>query len=203
MSDDGESDGIDATNYRYVIKSDLKELMETQCLKEIGSQAIWSVSSCKQGYGVNLLRDNNLETYWQSDGIQPHMVNVQFRQKTSIHSIGVYTDYKADESYTPSRLSVLIGNDFNDLHEIEQIEINEPTGWVWIKLHDHARGKSVRTFMAQISVQQNHQNGRDTHMRQIKVFASTKESASLDHVLSGTRLPCFTSVDCSQYSTIR
>ena len=52
MSDDGESDGIDATNYRYVIKSDLKELMETQCLKEIGSQAIWSVSSCKQGKTV-------------------------------------------------------------------------------------------------------------------------------------------------------
>ena len=35
--------------------------------------------NCVSGYGVNLLRDNNLETYWQSDGGQPHMVNVQFR----------------------------------------------------------------------------------------------------------------------------
>ena len=41
------------------------------------------------------------------------------RQKTTIHSVGMYTDFKADESYTPNRLSILIGNDFNDLHEIE------------------------------------------------------------------------------------
>ena len=31
----------------------------------------------------------------------------------------MYTDFKADESYTPNRLSILVGNDFNDLHEIE------------------------------------------------------------------------------------
>jgi len=31
------------------------------------------------GYGVNFLRDNNLETFWQSDGSQPHMVNIQFK----------------------------------------------------------------------------------------------------------------------------
>ena len=44
---------------------------------------------------------------------------IMFRQKTDVHSVGVYTDYKADESYTPSKLSVRVGNDFNDLHEIE------------------------------------------------------------------------------------
>lgn len=33
---------------------------------EIGSQAIWSVSSCKLGNGVAQLRDNSLDTYWQS-----------------------------------------------------------------------------------------------------------------------------------------
>ena len=32
---------------------------------EIGSQAVWSLSSCKSGYGVSNLRDNSLETYWQ------------------------------------------------------------------------------------------------------------------------------------------
>jgi len=42
-----------------------------------------------------------------------------YRQKTTLHSIGVYTDYKSDESYTPNRLSIRIGNDFNDLHELE------------------------------------------------------------------------------------
>ena len=32
---------------------------------EIGGQAVWSVSSCKPGYGVAQLRDNSTDTYWQ------------------------------------------------------------------------------------------------------------------------------------------
>lgn len=34
-------------------------------LQEIGSQAVWSLSSAKPGFGIEQLRDNNLETYWQ------------------------------------------------------------------------------------------------------------------------------------------
>ena len=34
---------------------------------------------CSAGFGVDQLRDDNLETYWQSDGSQPHLVNIQFR----------------------------------------------------------------------------------------------------------------------------
>ncbi len=32
---------------------------------EIGTQAVWSVSSCKSGYGVTHLRDDSMDTYWQ------------------------------------------------------------------------------------------------------------------------------------------
>lgn len=32
---------------------------------EIGGQAVWSVSSCKPGYGVTQMRDGSTETYWQ------------------------------------------------------------------------------------------------------------------------------------------
>lgn len=34
------------------------------------------------------------------------------------------------------------------------------------------RGLPVRTFMKQIAVISNHQNGRDTHMRQIKIHST-------------------------------
>ncbi len=33
--------------------------------REIGKLAVWSVSSNKPGNGVEMLRDNNLGTYWQ------------------------------------------------------------------------------------------------------------------------------------------
>ena len=33
---------------------------------------------------MDQLRDDSLETYWQSDGPQPHLVNIQFRKKTAV-----------------------------------------------------------------------------------------------------------------------
>uniref|UniRef100_A0A673LWK2 Anaphase-promoting complex subunit 10 n=1 Tax=Sinocyclocheilus rhinocerous TaxID=307959 RepID=A0A673LWK2_9TELE len=80
--------------------------------------AVWSLSSCKPGFGVDQLRDDNLETYWQSDGSQPHLVNIQFRRKTTVKMLCIYADYKSDESYTPSKISVRVGNNFHNLQEI-------------------------------------------------------------------------------------
>ena len=86
---------------------------------EVGGAATWSLSSCKPGFGVEQLRDGSTDTYWQSDGQLPHLVNIQFRRKTSIQSVALYTDYKLDESYTPTRVSVRGGTNFNDLQEME------------------------------------------------------------------------------------
>ena len=80
------------------------------------------------GFGVEQLRDDRMDTYWQSDGQLPHLVNVQFQRKTTISDIYIYTDYKLDESYTPSRISVRVGTHFNDLQEIEVAILTEPTG---------------------------------------------------------------------------
>ena len=55
------------------------------------------------GFGVDQLRDLSLETYWQSDGPQPHLINIQFKRKTTIQQVCIYSDFKQDESYTPNR----------------------------------------------------------------------------------------------------
>lgn len=39
------------------------------------------VTSAKPGNGVEALRDGKDDTYWQSDGAQPHYVNIQFQRK--------------------------------------------------------------------------------------------------------------------------
>ncbi|KAB0369980.1 hypothetical protein FD755_017942 [Muntiacus reevesi] len=74
-----------------------------------------------KGFGVDQLRDDNLETYWQSDGSQPHLVNIQFRRKTTVKTLCIYADYKSDESYTPSKISVRVGNNFHNLQEIRLV----------------------------------------------------------------------------------
>ncbi|XP_035180432.1 anaphase-promoting complex subunit 10 isoform X2 [Oxyura jamaicensis] len=103
--------------------ADPKQLERTGTVREIGSQAVWSLSSCKPGFGVDQLRDDNLETYWQSDGSQPHLVNIQFRRKTTVKTLCIYADYKSDESYTPSKISVRVGNNFHNLQEIRLLEL--------------------------------------------------------------------------------
>ena len=52
--------------------------------REIGRLAVWSVTSAKPGNGVELLRDGREDTYWQSDGAQPHLVNVQFQKLVGV-----------------------------------------------------------------------------------------------------------------------
>ncbi|NXQ60802.1 APC10 protein, partial [Anthoscopus minutus] len=96
--------------------ADPKQLERTGTVREIGSQDYHLFFFL--GFGVDQLRDDNLETYWQSDGSQPHLVNIQFRRKTTVKTLCIYADYKSDESYTPSKISVRVGNNFHNLQEI-------------------------------------------------------------------------------------
>uniref|UniRef100_A0A453A0D8 DOC domain-containing protein n=1 Tax=Aegilops tauschii subsp. strangulata TaxID=200361 RepID=A0A453A0D8_AEGTS len=118
-------------------------------MREMAKTAAWSVSSCKPGNGVASLRDDSLDTYWQSDGAQPHLVNIQFQKKVQlqvsrraaaaasarfgldgwrvifffllnllfggIQLVVLYVDFKLDESYTPSKISIRAGDGFHNL----------------------------------------------------------------------------------------
>jgi anaphase-promoting complex subunit 10 len=177
--------------------------------REIGDEAVWTLSSAKPGNGVEQLRDGNVDTFWQSDGPQPHLVNIQFHRKVRVKEIAIYTDFKLDESYTPARLSIRAGTGLHDLREVQQVTLQEPSGWVMIPLAPSgggARGgklgaaaKGVRAFLFQIAVLSSHQNGRDTHVRQVRIYgARPPETKGLN-----TRLPRFSSVEFNQVSTIR
>ena len=61
----------------------------------------------------------------------------------------LYADFKCDESYTPSRITILAGNDFNDLRPIVDESINEPRGWIEIKMKNEM-GAPLRTWMLQV-----------------------------------------------------
>ncbi|XP_078443954.1 anaphase promoting complex 10 [Wolffia australiana] len=148
-----------------------QELVVDGDLREMAKKAAWSVSSCKPGNGVLLLRDDNLETYWQSDGAQPHLVNIQFQKKVKLQLLVLYVDFKLDESYTPSRISVRAGDGFHNLKEIKTVKLVKPVGWVYISFSGtDPRDAFIHTFMLQLAVIANHLNGRDTHIRQIKVY---------------------------------
>ena len=104
--------------------------------REIGHLAVWSVASAKPGNGVELLRDDDLGTFWQSDGAQPHLVSAQFQHKAEMCEIALWCEYKMDESYTPSLVSVRAGTSCHDLREVRCVELEHPNGWVRVPLGD-------------------------------------------------------------------
>lgn len=189
--DSPEKMSVEVAEGDEVLKPDLA------VMREMSKKAAWSVSSCKPGNGVNLLRDDNLDTFWQSDGAQPHLVNIQFQKKVKLQLLGIYVDYKHDESYTPNKISIRVGNGFRDLKEIKLVELVEPVGWTYIPLcANESREVFVQTFMLQLAVLSNHQNGRDTHIRQIKVYGPYPNPVPLQEFQ-------YTSLEFTMFSTLR
>ena len=195
-------------------------------VREIGDEAVWSVTSSKPGNGVELLRDGNLKTYWQSDGAQPHFINCQFQKKTNVCEVSIYTNYKQDESYTPSKIVIRAGNSYRDLKDVATKTLNEPHGWQRVRttrldkeklkeIHAQYGSKKhlknsgleylekesceapIRAFFIQICIVQNHQNGRDTHVRQVHVYSPAATPAS-----DGPRAR-FQSSEYARYAVVR
>jgi len=121
------------------------------------------------------------------------LVNIQFLKKTSIFEIAFYVSHKLDESYTPKKISIRTGNTYHDLQEIYLLELDEPNGWVRVSL----RNEKIRTHLLQAAVISMHQNGRDTHIRQIRVLGPRISVTKTKH------LPEFDTLELSQFSCLR
>ena len=85
--------------------------------------------------------------------------------------VALSLDHRLDESYTPARLSVRAGGSQRDLKEVALAELEEPCGWVVVPLRPPGGGKSLSAYLLQLAVLSNHQNGRDTHVREAKIYA--------------------------------
>ncbi|KAG0233146.1 Anaphase-promoting complex subunit 10 [Actinomortierella wolfii] len=144
---------------------------------EVGRLASWSVTSAKAGNGPDALRDQNPSTYWQSDGLQPHCINMQFEKKTAIEVLSFYTDFKQDESYAPQAVSIRAGTSHHDLKELVsfELDVNNATGWTSVKLEgEPGSGRPPRVFLLQLAILTNQLSGRDTRIHQIKLFATRR-----------------------------
>ncbi|OEU10637.1 APC10-domain-containing protein [Fragilariopsis cylindrus CCMP1102] len=187
-------------------------------LREIGREALcWQLSSAKPGNGVEQIRDQSTDTYWQSDGVsQPHLIQVHFARRVAISHICLYLDFNLDESYTPKNISVQVGMTTQDLvpaiFEASIVELNEPVGWCIIPLTSR---RIVRTHLIQIEVCSMHQNGRDTHVRQVQLYGPRTTMNNLQNesptdgisnaaeIKKRSRDDEFSTISMSQFSVLR
>lgn len=121
--------------------------MEAQGLTDIGNLAMWSVSSYKLGFGVDGLRSDDPTKLWQSDGPQPHYVDIHFSKRVSVERISLFLNSVLDESYTPARIRVLSGDGYHTLLEVTTVEFAEPMGWSHI-IFDSVRQEYVKYILS-------------------------------------------------------
>ncbi|KAI4748153.1 galactose-binding like protein [Aureobasidium sp. EXF-12298] len=156
-------------------------------LKEISSLASWTVSTSKPGCGVAALRHPSSSLFWQSDGPQPHLLTVHFFKQVAVAHIRIYLDFENDESYTPTRMQFWAGTGLHDLIEFADMQFEQPRGWIPIDFSqvgpieeedneypdsiDWSKRPLLRCFILQVRILENHQNGKDTHLRGLQIFA--------------------------------
>ena len=99
-----------------------------------------------------------------------------------VSEVSLYLDFKTDESYTPQKICVSVMNSFQQMQEVQTFEFEEPSGWFSFKLCEPAGldydqsifgppQNFIKTMQVQVAILANMHQGRDTHVRQVKIFA--------------------------------
>lgn len=119
-------------------------------------------------------------------------MNIHFSRLVCILSIRIYLDFEADESYTPTRITLLAGTGYHDLLPFSLLVFTQPKGWIDVPLDGVGGGpdgNTLRAFLVQVKVMENHQNGKDTHVRGLKIYARDERSGGviggMDELMSG------------------
>jgi len=162
----------------------------------------WTASSSKFGFGVDCLLDNNIETYWHSDGPQPHTITVHFPRKLHIQKVAILLSFQLDDSYTPAQICIRAGTGLNDIQDIRVVAFDKPNGWIEMDLspevaEDGDGFKPLQAFIVQVIVLANHMNGKDTHIRGMKVLGPKQDIGEDGDPFT------FTEPEFTAYETIR
>ena len=117
----------------------------------------------------------------------------------------MYLNFEEDESYTPSKILILSGSGDHDLVEVASREFVDPVGWQDILFKGVRFDNLLKCRLVKICFLSNHQNGKDTHVRCIKVMSPQKSAGT--HLGGASRSSVqvlrFTSVKLMSESVIR
>jgi len=169
---------------------------------DISSRAKWSVSSFKFGFGAECLLDGDPDTFWHSDGPQPHFITIEFPRKVAIQKISIHLNFPQDDSYTPSTLAIRAGTGPSDLQDVRVVTLDKPDGWITFdvssELNEDGDGLNpIYAYVLQIIVAANHMSGKDTHVRGLRVLGPLDDSTVNDDPFA------FQSPAFKMYETIR
>ncbi|GMM50834.1 anaphase promoting complex subunit [Starmerella bacillaris] len=147
----------------------------------------WYLSSSQSKNDVKNLLDNCPDTYWQTDGDLPHVVEIQFSKLVAVKCVALFKFATVDESYTPSLIKVEAGFGKNRLHRVNSFQIPFTDGWVYMRLYESVGVKfsPVKCMFLRLSIISNNQNGKDSHVRALKILTADDKNISIPDAVGG------------------
>jgi len=127
----------------------------------------------------------------------------------------IYLDFDLDESYTPTVIRFAAGTGYVDLQEFCCMRFEQPRGWMEVDFEgvgDPAEAENenqnedeermdldteeekenslrkmpvLRCMLVQVRICENHQNGKDTHLRGLQIFARDAGARGVGEMRSG------------------
>lgn len=168
------------------------ENLEADNVTNISNFGYWKPSSSKQNFEIKNALNDKLEDFWQSDGVQPHYVDVYFSKGVEIKKIAIFLSTIADESYTPRLINIYAGHSESDLCFYKTLMIESVNGWVGLTFEDNREWDHLlKCQFLRFTFPVNHENGKDTHLRGIRIYSpSIQTTASrYDTAFGGNLMP--------------
>ncbi|CAJ1016412.1 putative Anaphase-promoting complex, subunit 10 (APC10) [Leishmania utingensis] len=143
LPDTSSSTGAVVPSFQVLSAPQLAQWARAHNQMDVGGSGntVWTVSSAKHGNGVrHLMQHHDLNNFWQSDGVLPHVIRIQLGQLTPIEAMAVYVNSAVDQSYSPRVIRVKAGTHSGDMTEVAKVDIGagQECGWVLIKLGEAA-----------------------------------------------------------------
>lgn len=120
-------------------------------VQRLALESIICLTKLYGAYAANVatLTDAQEDTYWQSDGLAPHVIVADFSRRTAVHAVELLLSWDDDESYTPRKVTVRAGSTALDVEDLTTVEFEEPNGWQQIDLI-RPDGSAPRVFHLQV-----------------------------------------------------
>lgn len=159
---------------------------------DITSLGKWKASSEREENPISNILDNNIQTYWQSDGFLPHSIDVEFDRITKLNNILLFFSNKMDQSYSPYFIKIYGGTHDFDMVLLRSLVIKNVEGWINLffysdclenKIHVNEDSRSYNSLntgyiynppidvkILKFTIFTNQQKGKDSHLRFIRLI---------------------------------
>ncbi|CCF60350.1 hypothetical protein KAFR_0J02860 [Kazachstania africana CBS 2517] len=158
-------------------------ILERNSYLNISNLPLWKASSSKAGNPIENVLNNDCDTFWQSDGGQPHKVDIYFSKRVEIVLLAMYLSIRADESYTPKIIHVYVGHSPSDAVYYKTLEIRCINGWLGLTFEDNRDDGLLKCQFIRFVFPHNHENGKDTHLRAMRIYTPTGKKTMEDTML--------------------